>query len=186
MIKKIKNRIVSLLRRVTAQNLKIEYTEEDKTTGLVNLIVTIDGRCTPPIKREPFELLKEISSSTQSFSAKDFNLIIHYMLENQKRITEKKHQKAYSLIKHQFSDQLEEPLVVFKDVKTDQIHIKAAKDIFANLEIIKKFNSEDSVCIGNLVGYYEAEKEFKRRQMQIHNSNNVIKFDTSLLSGGKA
>ena len=83
-------------------------------------------------------------------------------------------------MKHQFSEQLKEPLVVFSDSK-NKIYIKPAKEIYNDLDYIKKFSSEDSACIGNIVGSHEAEQEYKLRTH--YKSNKVIKFDTSLLSG---
>lgn len=89
--------------------------------------------------------------------------------------------KINSLIKHQFSEQLEEPLVVYKDLLHNKIHIKPAKEIYSTIDNLRKFSSEDSACIGNIVGSHEAEIEHKLREKL--KKNNVIMFDTSLLSG---
>ena len=50
------------------------------------------------------------------------------MLENQKIILENKYLKKHRLIKHQFSEQLAQPLIVYSDLN-NKIHIKPAKEI---------------------------------------------------------
>ena len=105
-------KIAMLINEVKSQNLEIESEKEDET-GLLYLSVKIAGKCTPPITKDPLILLKE-SGSKSHYSKKDFDWILDTILENQKRIIENKYKKQFSLIKHQFSDQLEEPLIVYR------------------------------------------------------------------------
>ncbi|HEK3886312.1 TPA: hypothetical protein SM062_003214, partial [Legionella pneumophila] len=142
--------------------------------------VKIVGKCTLPILKDPLILLKE-SGSKSHFSEDDFNWILATILENQKRIIEKKYKKRFLLIKHQFSEQLEEPLIVYKDQLTNQIYIKPAKEIYSNIEKLKQFSSEDSACIGNIVGCNETEKDYKF--CREHKKDNLIRFDISSLTG---
>lgn len=171
--------LLSRIKKITSENLSIQSEEIDKKSGLIILIVKINGRCSPLIKKDPFELLREIGHKA-AFSKKDFDLIIDSALKNQKKVTEMKYLKPYSLINHQFSGQLEEPLIVYKDITNDQVYIKAAKEIFSDIEIIRKFNAEDSICIGHIVGCHETERESKLCQAQKQEVNNIINFDTSV------
>ncbi|HDV5785716.1 TPA: hypothetical protein RJD83_002694 [Legionella pneumophila] len=169
--------ISSIIKEIKSPAFKIESDDEDPKTGLIFFWVKIENKSVHPMKKDPIELLRE-ARSKNCFSKKDYDWIIDVMLENQKRLIENKFKKKFSLIKHQFSEQLEEPLVVYKDL-TNKIYIKTAKEIYSSIEKLKKFNSEDSACIGNIVGSHEAEQEYRLRN-QCKNSN-VIKFDTSLL-----
>lgn len=180
MIKDILKKILLLINEIKSQNLEITSEEENNESGLIHLSVKIVGKCTLPITKDPLTLLKESGSKTH-FSDKDFNWILATILENQKRIIEKKYKKKFTLIKHQFSEQLEEPLIVYKEQLTNQIYIKPAKEIYSNIEKIKQFNSEDSACIGNIVGCNETEKDYKF--CQEHTKSNVFKFDISSLTG---
>jgi len=175
---RIFKKIFSIFTEIQSYAFQIESVGKDDNTGLLFFLVKIDGKCLPSFKKDPICLLKEERSS-KNFSKQDFNLIISTMLENQKIIIEKKHQKKYILLKHQFSEQLEEPLIVYSD-NINKIYIEPAKEVYANLTKIKNFNSEDSACIGHIVGCSETEKEHKYRDNKIH--TNVVKFDTSPLS----
>ncbi|HAU0908683.1 TPA: hypothetical protein JBH59_02515 [Legionella pneumophila] len=180
MIKDILKKISLLINEIKSQNLEITSEEENNESGLLYLSVKIVGKCTLPIPKDPLILLKE-SGSKSHFSKDDFNWILATILENQKRIIEKKYKKRLTLIKHQFSEQLEEPLIVYKDQITNQIYIKPAKEIYSNIEQIKQFSSEDSACIGNIVGCNETEKDYKF--CREHKKDNVFKFDISSLTG---
>lgn len=159
----------------TVSNHKLEIISEDNiNTGLINLIVKFPGKYMPP--KDPLVVMRECGALS-NFSKEDFDIILSAILENQKRIIEKKYKKQLLLIKHQFSDQLNEPLIVYKDLSTEQIYIKPAKEIYYNIEKIKLFSSEDSACIGNIIGSYEAEKDIKTCKEK--KMNNVIKFDIS-------
>jgi hypothetical protein len=162
-----------IMRELGSLAFQIESCDEDTATGLLYFWVKIVGKCTPPIKIDPIDLLKEARSNKQ-FSEADFNWAMDSMLENQKRIIERKYKNTYALIKHQFSEQLEEPLIVYSD-RFKKIHIQPAKEVHCNIEKIKKFSSEDSACIGYIVGCYETEKEYKIRQKT--KRPNTIKFD---------
>lgn len=167
------------MKRVRTNAFEIDSVAEDESSGLMFFWVKLVGKCTPPLRKDPLELLKEITFKN-SFSNEDYNWIVDALLENQKRLIEIKYKKKYSLIKHQFSEQLEEPLVIYTDLDK-KIYIKPAKEIYSNRESINKFSSNDSACIGNIVGGYQIEKEYKLRTE--NKINNVIKFDTSQLSG---
>ena len=170
--------ISSIIKEMKAPAFKIESDEADPKTGLIFFWVRIENKSVHPMKKDPIELIRE-ARSKNCFSEKDYDWIIDVMLENQKILIENKHKKQFSLIKHQFSEQLEEPLVVYKDIE-NKIFIKPAKEIYSSIEKLKKFSSEDSACIGNIVGSHEAEQEYKLRNQC--KKSNVIKFDTSLLS----
>lgn len=169
-----------MINEIKSQNLEIISEEEDPESGLVYLLVKLSGKCTPPIPKDPLILLKE-SGSKRHFSKEHYEWALASMLENQKRIIEKKYKKPYSLINHQFSEQLEEPLIVYKDQLTNKISIKPAKEIYYNIEKLKQFSSEDSACIGNIVGCNEAEKDYKF--CREHKKNNVVKLGISSLTG---
>lgn len=171
--------ISSLVKETKSHAFKIESDENDPESGLIFFWVTIQNKSVHPVKKDPIELLREARSKNY-FSKEDYDWIIDVMLENQKRLIENKFKKTYSLINHQFSEQLEEPLVVYRDSQ-NKIFIKPAKEVYSTIDKIRKFNSEDSACIGNIVGSHEAEQECKLRN-QFKNSN-IIKFDTSLVSG---
>lgn len=168
------SRIYSIIKNNKFYSFKIDGTYEDKSSRLISFWVMINGKCTPPIKKDPIELIKEARSS-HHFSESDFNEILDALLENQKRLIENKFRKKLSLIKHQFSEQLKEPLVVYNDLINQQIYIKPAKEIYSNIDMLRQFSSEDSACIGNIVGCHEAESENNLRNKK--NKNNVIKFD---------
>ncbi len=144
----ILNKISSIIKDIKSHAFEIESVDEDSTTGLLFFWVKIEGKCTPPLKKDPITLLQE-ARSNKYFSDKDFDWILDIMLENQKRIIEKKYKKKYSLINHQFSEQLEEPLIVFSDLN-NKIYIKQAKEVYSDIDRIKNFSSEDSACIGNI------------------------------------
>ncbi|CAM4448755.1 MAG: hypothetical protein LEGION0403_FIIPPAGN_02254 [Legionella sp.] len=180
MFKEVFKKIFILINEIKSQNLEITSEDEDAESGLIYLSVKIAGKCTPPIPKDPLILLKE-SGSKNHFSKEHFAWALDTMLENQKRIIERKYKKQFSLINHQFSEQLEEPLIVYQDQLTNQISIKPAKEIYYNIEKLKQFNSEDSACIGNIVGCNEAEKDYKF--CREHKKNNVVKFDISSLTG---
>lgn len=167
------------MKEIKSPAFKIESYDEDTETGLIFFWVKIENKSVRPVKKDPIELLRE-ARAKNCFSEKDHDWIIDVMLENQKRLIENKYKKNYSIIKHQFSEQLEEPLVVYKDLNS-KIYIKPAKEIYSSIEKLRKFNSEDSACIGNIVGGHEAEQECRLRNK--NKKSNVIKFDTSLLSG---
>jgi len=162
------------IKKIKSEKLSICSEELNHSTGLLLLTVKINGKCTPPIKKDPLELLNEIGHEAV-FSKNDFNWIINCVIKNQEKITETKYFAQYVLIKHQFSGELDEPFIVYKDILTDQIYIKAAKEIFSNIKMIGKFNSEDSICIGHIVGTYEAEMEYQFRQKctKENESNNI-------------
>lgn len=174
----IMNKIHSILKVTKSPALTITI-DEDCKSNLLFFWVKIEGKCTPPLKRDPVDLLKECYGKN-SFSKGDHNRIISTMLENQKRIIDSKYKKGFSLIKHQFSHQLEEPLIVFSD-STRQIHIKTAKEIYSNIKNLKRFSSEDSACIGYIIGCHETQKEIAYRNK--NSETNVINFDISLASG---
>lgn len=180
MLKDILKKIFLLINEIKSQNLEITSEEENKDSGLIYLSVKLSGKCTQPISKDPLVLFKE-SGSKNHFSEDDFNWILATILENQKRMIERKYKKKYKLIKHQFSEQLEEPLIVYQDQLTNQISIKPAKEIYSNIEKLKQFNPEDSACIGNIVGCNETEKDYKF--CREHKKNNVVKFDISSLTG---
>lgn len=157
---------------VKSHAFEIDSLEEDPITGQLFLWVKVEGKCIPPIKKDPLELLKE-GRSSNAFSKEDYDWIIDAVLENQKRLSENKYKKKFTLIKHQFSEQLEEPFIVYSDVNR-QIHIKPAKEIHSNVEDLKKFSSDDSACIGYIVGCYVTEKEFQYHREK--KPNNIINF----------
>jgi hypothetical protein len=170
------NIISSIMKKSPA--FKIDSVSEDPETRLIFFWIKIESKSVPPVKKDPIELLRD-ARSKNCFSDEDYDWIITVMLENQKRLIENKFKKNYFLIKHQFSEQLNEPLIVYNDL-SNKIFIKPAKEIYSNIESLNKFNSQDSACIGNLVGSHETESEYKLRNQ--HKSSNVVKFDTSLLS----
>ena len=157
---------------------KIVSVDEDQETKLIFFWVKVQHKCVHPVRKDPIELLRE-ARSKNCFSDKDYDWIIDVLLENQKRLIENKFKQKYSLIKHQFSDQLEEPLIVYSDMN-NKIYVKPAKEIYSCVEKLKKFSSQDSACIGSIVGSHEAEQESKFRKQH---KNNIVKFDISLLSG---
>lgn len=175
---KILNIISSVVKEIRSPAFKIVSDDEDPNTGLKFFWVKIENKSVHPMKKDPIDLLRE-ARAKNCFSKIDYDWIIDVLLDNQKILVEKKFKKSCSLIKHQFSEQLEEPLVIYKD-SNNKIYIKPAKEIYSSIEKLKKFNSEDSACIGNIVGSHETEQELKLRKN--HKNNNVIKFDTSLLS----
>jgi len=179
-IKGILNKIFFTINEIKSQSFEIISEKEDNASGLIYLSVKIAGKCTPPMFKDPLIILRE-SRSKALFSEEDHDWILATLLENQKRLIEKKYKKQLVLIKHQFSEQLDEPLIVYKDQTTEQIQIKPAKEIYYNLEKIRQFNSEDSACIGNIMGCYEAEKDY--RLCKEKKTNNIIKFDISLVKG---
>lgn len=147
---------------------------------LYHFWVKIQNKCVHPVKKDPIELLKD-SRATNCFSEKDHAWIIEITLENQKRLIENKFKKSLFLVNHQFSEQMEEPLIVYKDAD-NRLYIKPAKEIYSNIEKLKLFSSEDCACIGNLVGSHETEQELQLK-LKYQQKNNVVKFDTSSLSG---
>lgn len=155
--------IFSFLKENAPNQFKIESVEEDLSSGLLYFLIKVEGKCAPLIKRNPLDLIKE-NSLPDLFSRDDFDLIVDSILENQKRIIENKYKNKFSLIKHQFSDKLQEPLIIYKDLRTKKTHIKTAKEIYSNINYIKEFNSEDSACIGNIMGCYETELEHEIRK----------------------
>lgn len=176
-------RAISFLKKFENQHLKIDSIVEDPEKELLFLIIRINGKCTPPMKKMPYELLMESNVKISSmFNQKDFNLLIQTMLENQKRVIKRKYKKNYLLIKHQYSEHTGEPLLVYQNTSTGQFYIKPAQEIFSDIDLIQNFDSRDSACIGNIVGSYEAEKELKNRSASNYGSNNVIRFDNSVLT----
>lgn len=171
------SRFFSIIKEIKSHAFEIESVDKDDSTGLLFFWVKVGGKCTPPLRKDPISLLKE---GSKYFSKEDFDWIIDTVLENQKRIIEQKYKKKHSLIKHQFSEQLEEALIVYSDLR-NKIYIKPASEIYSDIEKLKKFSSEDSACIGNIVGCCEAEKGHRLREER--KANNVIKFDISRLSG---
>ena len=171
---RILKKLFLFIKEIRSQKLKITV-NEDKTSGLISMSIVFPYKSTPPIFKDPLDLLKE-SYPKVVFSEEDFSTILDSILENQKRIIEKKHKKECSIIKHQFSDQLDEPLVVYNEVGTNKIYIKPAREIYLNVKQLDRFNSNDSACIGNIVGCSETERDYKIRSKKT-NKNNVIKFD---------
>ena len=172
----ILSEIYSVIKNNKSYSFKIDGTHEDNTSKLISFLVRLEGKCTPPIKKDPISLLKE-GRAHNYFSEEDFNTILDALLENQKRLIESKYRKKLTLIKHQFSEQLNEPLVVYNDINNHQINIKPAKEIYSNIEMLRQFNSEDSACIGYIIGCHETENEYKFRNKD--KPNNVLKFDSS-------
>jgi len=174
---------ISFFKKIENQHLKIDSIVEDPEKGLLFLIIRINGKCTPPIKKMPYELLMEGNVKISSmFTQKDFNLLIQTMLENQKRVIKRKYKKNYLLIKHQYSEHIGEPLLIYQNTSTGQFYIKPAQEIFSDIDLIQNFDSRDSACIGNIVGAYEVEIELKNRAISNHeNMNNVIRSDNSVL-----
>ena len=88
----------------------------------------------------------------------------------------------YELINHRFSELNNEPLIVYKNLLTDQYYMKSAKEVFTTIHLIQQFDSQDCACIGNIVGSYETEKELKSHKIiAIEKINNIIKLDNSVL-----
>lgn len=173
------DKITSIIKVIKTHAFELESVNKDGKTGLLYCMVKIGGKCVPSMRIDPLDLVKD-GKIVKCISEDDFNKVIEALLENQKIIIENKYKKKYTLIKHQFSEQLEEPLVVYSD-SLNKIYIKPAKDIYSALEKIKQFSSEDSACIGNIVGCSETEKEYKFRNAN-KLANNVIRFDNSVLS----
>ncbi|HDV5941067.1 TPA: hypothetical protein ACS2XB_002217 [Legionella pneumophila] len=98
--------ISSIIKEIKSPAFKIESDDEDPKTGLIFFWVKIENKSVHPMKKDPIELLRE-ARSKNCFSKKDYDWIIDVMLENQKRLIENKFKKNFSLIKHQFSEQLE-------------------------------------------------------------------------------
>lgn len=167
-------RIRELFKRINTANFKIVSVDEDNQTGLILLSIGIEGKCAPVIPEDPLVILKE--SSPKAFSKEDRDKIIDSVLENQKRLIENKYKNKLSLINHQFSEQLEEPLIVYKDFQ-GLIYLKPARDIYYNVDKLKLFHAEDSACIGNMVGHYEAEIESILKDKNKNERNNVVNFD---------
>ena len=180
MFKDVLKKYLLLFNEIKYQNLEITSEEENIDTGLLYLSVKIVGKCISPVPKDPLILLGE-SGSKYIFSETDFNWILSTILENQKRLIEKKYRKKFTLIKHQFSEQLKEPLIVYKNHLTEQIKIKPAKEIYSNIDMLKQFSPEDSACIGNIVGCNETEKDLKICYEL--KQNNVFKFDISASTG---
>ncbi len=175
------NKINSLISKIETKSLKIDSISEDPEKGLLCLILRINGKCTPPIKRMPYQFLMENGTNASSMlSQEDFNSLVSALLENQKRMVKKKYEKIYILINHKISEQNGEPLLVYQNIISKQYNIKPAKEVFTDLNLIQNFDSKDSACIGNIVGVYETEKELKYRQTNsAEKINNVVKFDSS-------
>lgn len=179
-IREILTKISMLIKEIKSQNLEIESENEDIDSGLIYLSVKISGKCAPGMSKDPLVLLRE-SGSKSHFVKEDFDWILDTILENQKRIIEKKYKKRYSLINHQFSEQLDEPLIVYMDIQNEQIEMKPAKEIYSNVAKLEQFNSVDSACIGNMVGCNEAEKD--HNFCKENKKSNVVKFGISSLTG---
>ena len=180
----ILKRAISFFRKIEIKNLIIDSIEEDKEKDLIYLILRISGKCAPPIKKLPYELLMENGAKTSSlFSNNDFKLLISTMLENQEKLIKKRYTKIYSLINHRFSEQNSEPLLVYQNVITKQYYIKSAIEVFTDSILIQNFDCKDCACIGNIVGVYEAEKELTSHKIAVNvKLNKIIKFDNSALS----
>lgn len=123
-------------------------------------MIKIDGKFTPPISKDTCKFILENSRGNPSLlSEEDFSSAIKAMLENQKRIIERKYKKNYLFIKYKFSEITGEPLLFYKNISTNQHYIKNAKEIFSDISLINHFDSKDRACIGNIVGCFEIEKE---------------------------
>ncbi|WP_058463077.1 hypothetical protein [Legionella adelaidensis] len=171
----------SIFKEIKSSAFIIESLDEDPKSGLFFFWVKVKNKSLQPIRKDPLELLREIRSRN-CFSSKDYDWIINILLENQKRLTEKKHQKPFSFIKHQYSEHLNETLIVFRD-SNNKIHVKKAKEIYFDSSNLKKFNSVDCACIGYIVGTHDIEQDFKLKTNQKINKQSKIKCDISLLSG---
>ena len=170
----ILNKLLSFINEIRSQKLKINVCE-DEINGLVCISIQFPYKSTPPIFKDPLDLAKE-SYSTSMISETDFSIIMDSILENQKRIIEKKYKKKCRIVKHQFSDQLNEPLVIYKELSTNKTHIKPAREIYSSLKQINEFDSQDSACIGNLVGCSETEKEYRQR-FNSKKKDSIVKLD---------
>ena len=171
-------KIYSIIKEKKSSVFKIESVNEDLSTGLLVFLVKIEGKNPSVFKKDPRLLLSDCRSKN-SFSDDDFNWIVDTVLENHKRIIEEKHHKKHYLLTHQYSDQLRESLIVYRDIE-NKIHMKRAKEIYSNIENIRNFSSEDSACIGNMVGYCDGEKDYISLQRKKRKNNK--KTDVSKLS----
>jgi hypothetical protein len=61
------------------------------------------------------------------------------------------YQKKYTLIRHQYTEKTDEFLLVYQNIATGQYHIKNAKDVFSNKNLLNNFNSNDRLCISYVV-----------------------------------
>lgn len=136
---------------VSDNPLKIQSVHTDKKTGVAILSIQIAGKSAGEIKREPLDLLKE-NNKLNSFSKDDFNKIIDTLLKNHKALIEKKYKPNFILLRHQYSEHINESLLIYKDMTKEQVYIKPAKEVYANCSLIGKFDPLDALCIGYLVG----------------------------------
>lgn len=160
MFRKFFRKLFSCYNEIKSQQIEILDAIEDSRTGLINLSVKFSGKCTGSMLKDPLSLLKE-KELYSLFSSQDFKKVLDAILENQKKILSKKYKHRFVLIKHQFSEQLDQPLIVYKDIDTDQIYMKPACEIYSDITKLRQFNSEDSACIGYIMGCFETEKDYK-------------------------
>ena len=147
-------KMISKIHEITTQNLKVDSVKIDSATGVSYLLISIQGKSSGVIRREPLDLIKENSLLT-SFSKDDFDLVIDTLLKNQKRLIEDKYRPELALVRHQYSDQLNAPLLVYKEIKKNQLYIKPAQEVYADLSLMRRFSATDAVCIGHIVGSFE-------------------------------
>ncbi|QBS13519.1 hypothetical protein [Legionella geestiana] len=174
----ILKKILEIIKRKNDFAFSIVDEVLDEESRHVSFNVRLEGKCLSPVQKNAIDLLK-IARDKTIFSDDDYDKILMAVIDNQRKITEKKYQSQYSLINHRFSEQLEAPLVVYMDDK-NKLHIKLAKEVYSNIEILRKFKAEDSACIGSIVGYHDAEQEFKMRNSV--KRNNVITLDRRVRS----
>ncbi|MCW8451909.1 hypothetical protein [Legionella quinlivanii] len=134
---------------LTEPTFKIESYSQDEE-GYHLLSIRLNGKSTGIIKRDPLDLINK--ADLKHFSDTDAKIIINLLLENQKLRIRKKHRTILRLVRHQYSKDVEDFLITYRNIDTNALFIKTATQISQDLNLIKLFESQDSFCIGMLLG----------------------------------
>lgn len=146
----------------------IERIEFDHLNDNYKIALSLRGKAVYEAVVNPEDIIKDLLSSSP-LTKKDRDKLLYVFKENIKRKIEKNHENKFSLIKHQFSNQLDEPLVVYKDRK-NAVRIKPASEIYKNNELISGFSAEDATCIGYMFGFDSSDKFHKLKLSKNHTS----------------
>ncbi|HEM6962623.1 TPA: hypothetical protein U2K06_002819 [Legionella pneumophila] len=150
----------------------IERIEFDHLNDSYKIALSLRGKAVYEAVVNPEDIIKDLLS-TSPLTKKDRDKLLYVFKENIKRKIEKKHENKFSLIKHHFSNQLDEPLVVYKD-RNNAVRIIPASEIYKNNELISGFSAEDARCIGYMFGFDSSDKFHKSKLSKNHTSQGKV------------
>ncbi len=144
--------------KLDQNKIKIESVKYDEFYDLNKISIRFYGKCSYDFLVDPIDLLID-SNKDRILSEDDFKTVLGILIENEKNKIIKKFKVKFKIVNHLFSKELDEPVIVYRDIEKDMLHTVLLKDLYIDVNMISKFDSNDVLLIGFIFGTFQTKKD---------------------------